>query len=500
MSDYTLIKIDQLPPGTPEAEHLVMFGIGDLIYTCSIEVLLGLLPASNPNVRPRLQDLNLTVLEANLPTFLNSVNVTIANGEVVFLRFSVIREGGLISLDTYAIPLSSGTYNPIGTTIDFNELILINQEEVTVGGNANTIVYEVVSLSALNNADPAFDLSDDTKEYIIIIGGSPYLFIGLNGFYGLDELTMVEGDLQALSSLSGVSVWGAISGTLSDQTDLQNALDLKENESNKATDLTSPDDIKYPTTLAVQNALSAIDFEISNVLETELLENALIWCVPPASGNYGSATSPFRVPTTMTVQNNGTDSFFGPLIAPLETTAVAGTGGGTRRIDGLNFNLFSNFVFVRDFRVDNNISNDCRYIVGISKNYQFAFPTNNDPSVHTECIYVAKLSTSNNLHIVHNDNTGTATTIDLGVNFPANSDLYKYRFYLTKRSASDYDVQIFRRTLSTGVILESSIYHLTTNLPTAGGVLQQILFIINNATPTNMRLGDYGFINKLLPL
>jgi hypothetical protein len=104
------------------------------------------------------------------------------------------------------------------------------------------------------------------------------------------------------------------------------------------------------------------------------------------------------------------------------------------------------------------------------------------------------------LHIVHNDNAGAATTIDLGANFLANSNLYKYRFFLTKRSASDYDVQIFRRTLATGVVLASSIYNLTTNLPTSGGVLQQIMYINNNATATNMRLGDYGFINKFLPL
>jgi hypothetical protein len=251
---------------------------------------------------------------------------------------------------------------------------------------------------------------------------------------------------------------------------------------------------------ATQNALDAIDFEISNVLETEILENALGWAVPPSNGAYGSSYTPVRQTNVIIVQNNSSDLFFGPMIAPFETTNVAGTGGGRRRCDSLNFNSFENFVFVNDFRVDNNISNDCRYIVGLSKNYQFAFPTNNDPSVHTECIYVAKLATSNNLHIVHNDNAGTATTIDLGANFLANSNLYKYRFFLTKRSASDYDVQIFRRTLATGVVLASSIYNLTTNLPTSGGFLQQIMYINNNATPTNMRLGDYGFINKFLPL
>jgi hypothetical protein len=252
----------------------------------------------------------------------------------------------------------------------------------------------------------------------------------------------------------------------------------------------------------LKNEIDAIAFEISNVLENEILENGLVWQVANIDGSYNSGTQSqylrqFQAPVT---QNNVTDNFFGLSCGVFQTTAVAGTIAGIRRNDSINLQTFTNVLFIRDFQVDSNISNDCRYIVGLSKNYQFAFPTNNDPSVHTECIYVAKLATSNNLHIVHNDASGTATTIDLGANFPANSDLYKYRFYLTKRSASDYDVKIYRRTLATGVILESSNYNLTTNLPTAGGLLQQILAITNNATATNMRLGDYDLTIKKLPL
>ena len=227
-----------------------------------------------------------------------------------------------------------------------------------------------------------------------------------------------------------------------------------------------------------------------------------MWQVPNIDGSYntGTASQYLRLGNAPVVQNAVSDNFFGLSCGVFQTTATAGTIAGIRRNDAINLQTFSNVLFVRDFQVDANISNDCRYIVGVSKNYQFAFPTNNDPSVHTECIVLAKLSTSNNLHIVHNDNSGTATTIDLGVDFPANSNLYKYRFSLTKRTASDYDVKIYRRTLSTGVILESANYNLTTNLPTAGGVLQQILAITNNATATNMRLGDYGLTIKKLPL
>jgi hypothetical protein len=206
MSDYTLIRIDQLPSGDVTLSSPIMFGEGEFILTDTVANLLGLLPASNPNVRPRLQDLEITVLEEDLDTFLNTVDVTIANGEVVFLRFGIIRDNGFAGRDTYAIPLSAGAYTPLGSTIPFEELILINQETYAVGGDANTIIYTFANLAALNASDPAIDFSDDTKEYIVILNNIPYLFIGTNGFYGVDELTMVTGDLQALSTAYNLNV------------------------------------------------------------------------------------------------------------------------------------------------------------------------------------------------------------------------------------------------------------------------------------------------------
>ena len=53
-------------------------------------------------------------------------------------------------------------------------------------------------------------------------------------------------------------------------TATQNELNLKENSSNKVTDLTSPDNTKYPTTLAVvnENKKATITVELINLLTT----------------------------------------------------------------------------------------------------------------------------------------------------------------------------------------------------------------------------------------
>ena len=55
---------------------------------------------------------------------------------------------------------------------------------------------------------------------------------------------------------SSVATWGSITGLISNQTDLTAALATKEDLTNKATDLTSPNNTKYPTTLAVANAIA----------------------------------------------------------------------------------------------------------------------------------------------------------------------------------------------------------------------------------------------------
>jgi hypothetical protein len=221
MSEVSIIRIDQLASGDIALNSPVMFGEGEFILKDTVSNLLDLLPTPDPNVRLRLQDLEITVLEEDLETFLNTVDVTIAEGEIVFLRFGVIRSNGFIARETYAIPLSSGEYTPLGSTIPFSDLILINQEEFGIEGDANTIVYTFVSIGEINASDPATDFSDDTKEYIVILNNFPYLFIGTNDFYGEGESTMVEGDLQQLVPTVGVQT---VIGDLVDNTDPLNPI------------------------------------------------------------------------------------------------------------------------------------------------------------------------------------------------------------------------------------------------------------------------------------
>lgn len=84
---------------------------------------------------------------------------------------------------------------------------------------------------------------------------TPYLTLL---YVPLSRKITINGDTKDLTSdrswtVSGNAVWGGITGTLSDQTDLQNALNAKEDAANKATTVTGnqTSNIKFPTVKAL---------------------------------------------------------------------------------------------------------------------------------------------------------------------------------------------------------------------------------------------------------
>lgn len=101
-----------------------------------------------------------------------------------------------------------------------------------------------------------------------------------------------------------------------------------------------------------------------------------------------------------------------------------------------------------------------RAFIGLSTNTGVF--SNVEPDTLLNCIGFCRLSTSNNLHLIHNDNTGIATTIDLGSNFPANTintDVYLVKFVTIAGSNS---VSVYIERQNTGHIYTAT---LTTDIP-----------------------------------
>ena len=109
-------------------------------------------------------------------------------------------------------------------------------------------------------------------------------------------------------------------------------------------------------------------------------------------------------------------------------------------------------------------------------------PTNVEPNTLTQCVGVAQLSTSNNLHIVYGG-SAAQTAIDLGANFPANTlsaDLYEIALFSSPMSG-DVHWQVTR--LNTGHTASGTITNSgATVLPQSTTLLGIVAWRTNNAT------------------
>ena len=135
------------------------------------------------------------------------------------------------------------------------------------------------------------------------------------------------------------------------------------------------------------------------------------------------------------------------------------------------------FFFVTRFVVSDAAAvTGARMFVGLSATT--GAPTNVEPNTVNNVVGVAQISTSNNLQIVTRDGT-TAQTIDLGVNFPANTlsaDAYELALFAPPNGTTiGYRVE----RLGTANVAEGT---LSTNLPVSTTLMGIQMWRCNNAT------------------
>jgi hypothetical protein len=197
-----------------------------------------------------------------------------------------------------------------------------------------------------------------------------------------------------------VGYWGGISGLLSDQTDLQLALDSKEDISNKSIDgtLAANSDVLYSSQRAVK---TYIDASVTGVLDDR--------------GNWDASTNLF--PST-----GGSGPLGTILKGDLWFVSVPGTLGGNPVVVGSNFRaLIDNPVLSTDWNILNsgvgyipeNIANK-----GIPNGYAELDATGKVPLTQLPSFNVVKITKALNGPVV----TGVATqTILDSVLIPANT-------------------------------------------------------------------------------
>lgn len=105
--------------------------------------------------------------------------------------------------------------------------------------------------------------------------------------------------------------------------------------------------------------------------------------------------------------------------------------------------------------------------------------TNVEPDTLVNSVGVGQLSTSSNLHVIHNDVGGTATTIDLGVNFPADTlsvDMYELILFAAPNSS---EIKYRVERLGTSHVATGSV---SSNIPSTTTFLAIQAWRCNNAT------------------
>jgi hypothetical protein len=230
---------------------------------------------------------------------------------------------------------------------------------------------------------------------------------------------------------------------------------------------------------------------LNNLFITKILKENAFWYLPtgfPLSVglSYSSNISPW--PFTLSGYTTGSK---GMVLA--NTTSTAGTIAFKRRHDGWIFNGIE-MTLTQKIQFQTNISGQ-RFFHGLTKNNQFTAPTNVDQTTLTNIVGVCQLSTSTNMHVIHNDASGTATTIDLGADYPCNTAIYNY-FITIEQNASNYVVTVERVTVSTGASI-STTNTLSTNIMNyLTDTIMICTWITNNATASVASYLDGGAIGK----
>ena len=116
-----------------------------------------------------------------------------------------------------------------------------------------------------------------------------------------------------------------------------------------------------------------------------------------------------------------------------------------------------------------------------------AAPTNIDPSTKVNCVGVGQIAASNNLQIIYGNATAK-TPIDLGANFPANTNTDAYELNLFSPPAGGIHWQV--RRLNT--TFEATGFLPSTEIPVATQLLCHQLWRCNNATALAVGLDVCG--------
>jgi len=289
-------------------------------------------------------------------------------------------------------------------------------------------------------------------------------------------------------SLFGTSSWATNALTASYVQNAQSASYVLQAVSSSfaATASLAPD---YVLTSATSSMLQP--YVLTSSTSSFVAPDILLQDITINMPNNGAATTNNVVGTALTIGGTpgirtitDTNLFTRTTRIALETTAVAANVFTFRQVVGY-FSINTGFKASFKFGASTGATNtNVRYSIGVFvANF---IVTNVDPTTFINCAAFARIDGSTNWQFIHNDATGTATSIDLGALFPANTvstDMY----YATIETVSG-NIKYTLKRLNTGDTVTGTV---STNLIAASTLLTMSAGCSNNANSAICAL-DFG--------
>jgi nitrogen fixation protein len=402
---------------------------------------------------------NTTLTKATYP----AVRVTGAQGQRLAVAYAQANNDNN-SADTIGLVCETIATNQEGFIITVGQLEEINTTGSLQGetwADGDVLYLSPTTAGSITNVKPT-----GSTGHIVVIGYVEYahaihgkIYVKVMNGWELDELHNVyitsPTNNQVLAYNSTSQLW--------------------ENESVKTLDglsLMANADLSYFNQLSFEQNFGYITPNVGNTTYTGIRTTN--------SNSQTGQTAEFGYPARMLYASATTLGAF---------ATQRGTAGGNF-IPNINLKMY----WKRRFQIDCNISGS-RFVCGLSNMFQLAAPTNVEPDTLINTIGVCKLSTSNNLHFFWNDATGTATTVDLGANYPANNvTAYFYDLEIYKEfSTNNVTMKITRIDASGNRISTTQLITLNVN---NGVTHSPVIYGTNNATASSFRFYDYGIIFK----
>lgn len=104
--------------------------------------------------------------------------------------------------------------------------------ELTDSSNDIEIGNNSLNVEVTDSNNPIVEVSEDGTDIVVTQESEPSIEVSTQSSNVLIEQAGIQSVTVSDRGVQGIAVWGNIGGVLSDQTDLQNALDVKLDEEN----------------------------------------------------------------------------------------------------------------------------------------------------------------------------------------------------------------------------------------------------------------------------